>query len=125
MMELVRAAILPLFKYSCCFVDWSLQDLEEVGKAWNRAYRAALHLGRGTSAHVLTFPTSHGGLELPTPQDILMHEQENLFLQCASCGGSTAAIVKEWMRSDILALGTGSIAEVQLDLFLAHNHTTR
>ena len=80
MMEFVRAAILPLFHYSGCFVDWSLKDLEEVGKAWNRVYRAALHLGRSTSAHVLTFPTSHGGLELPTPQEILMHEQENLFL---------------------------------------------
>ena len=32
MMALVRAAILPLFRYSCCFVDWSLQDLEEIGK---------------------------------------------------------------------------------------------
>ena len=54
-----------------------------------------------------------------------MHEQENLFLQCTSCGGSTAAIVKEWMRSDILALGTGSIAEAQLDLFLAHSPSSR
>ena len=32
-MELVGAAILPLFRYSCCLVDWSLKDLEEVGKA--------------------------------------------------------------------------------------------
>ena len=24
MMKLGRAAILPLFRYSCCFVDWSL-----------------------------------------------------------------------------------------------------
>ena len=24
MMELVRVAILPLFRYSCCFVDYSL-----------------------------------------------------------------------------------------------------
>ena len=76
MMELVRAAVRPLFRYSCGFVDWSLKDLEEVGKAWNRAYRAALQLGRSTSAHVLAFPTSQGGLELPTPQEILMHEQE-------------------------------------------------
>ena len=52
-MELVRAAILPLFRYSGYFVDWSLKDLEEVGKAWNRAYRAALYLGRSTSAHSL------------------------------------------------------------------------
>ena len=64
-MELVHAAILPLFRYSCCFVDWSLNDLEEIGKVWNRAYRAALHLGRSTFARVLTFPTAHGGLELP------------------------------------------------------------
>ena len=105
MMELVRAAILPLFRYSCCFVDWSLRYPEEVGKAWNRAYRAALHLSRSTSAHVLTFPANQGDLELPTPQEILMHEQENLFLQCTSCGGSTAAIVKTWMRHGILSLG--------------------
>ena len=29
------------------------------------------------------------------------------------------------MRHDILALGTGSIAEAQLDLFLAHSPSTR
>ena len=29
------------------------------------------------------------------------------------------------MRSDILALGTGCIAEAQLDLFLAHSPTSR
>ena len=54
-----------------------------------------------------------------------MHEPENLFLQCTSCGGSTSEIIKEWMRSDILALGTCSITEAQLDLYLAHNPSSR
>ena len=113
-MELVRAAAIPLFRYSCCFVDWFLNDLEEIAMVWNRAYR--VHLARSTSAHVLTFPTAHGGLELPLPQGILMLEQENLFLQYSSCAGSTAAMMKRWMGRDIHYLRAGSIAGPNLSL---------
>ena len=32
MTELVRSSILTIFQYSCAFVNWSLNDLDEVGK---------------------------------------------------------------------------------------------
>ena len=44
----------------------------------------------------------------------------NLSLQFTSFAGTTADITKHWMQNDILAHDAGSIAKVQLDLYLAH-----
>ena len=35
MVELVRSSIITIFQYSCAFVNWSLADLDELGKLWN------------------------------------------------------------------------------------------
>ena len=109
------------FQYSCAFVNWSLHDLDEVGKLWNRAFKHARLLGPSTAAALLHFPADHGGLEVPLPRVILMKELETLFTQCTEGRGSTANIVTRWMRQDLASLGAATISEAQLDLFLAHD----
>ena len=104
---------------------WSLSDLDELGKLWNRAHRFALQLSPSTAAAVLVFPTSQGGLALPVPRDILLQELESLFLQCTASPDSTASIISQWMRQDLRSLGAATIAEAQLDLFLAHSPSAR
>ena len=100
MIELARSSILPLFQYSCAFVNWSLHDLDEVGKLWNRAFKHARLLGPSTAAALLHFPADHGGLEVPLPRVILMKELETFFTQCTEGRGSTANIITRWMRQD-------------------------
>ena len=74
---------------------------------------------------MLVFPASQGGLALPVPREILLQELESLFLQCTASPDFTASIISQWMRQDLRSLGAVTIAEAQLDLFLAHSPSAR
>ena len=52
MVELVNTAIhvVPLWRYSAAFADYSMRDLELIGRLWNKGYRAALRLSLSTAA---------------------------------------------------------------------------
>ena len=125
MAELVNTAIVPLWRYSAAFADYSMRDLELIGRLWNKGYRTALRLYLSTASALFTFPESAGGLERKVPRPLLVQEIELLFNQCTVRANSTAKVVKDWIRRDILALGAATSAEAQMDLGLAGGDHTR
>ena len=58
----VQVAVIPVFRYSAAIAGWSETELQDLEKAWIRAYRQAWRTGASVPGITFWASKEHGGL---------------------------------------------------------------
>ena len=122
--EVVRVAIVPIFRYSCPLVPWTAQELGEIARLWDSAYRVAWKVGPTFPAAPLRFPREHGGFQIPDPFAILARECQSLVSQIMELEDSVNLLLRNEVERAMKEYGVTTIAELQTELYLSVSPTT-
>ena len=98
--QVVKACIIPLFRYGAGLVDWTERELEAMTAMWANARRVAWKIAPGTPHCLHTLHRLDGGGGLPQAKVIWAKEMEGLWTACRRFDDELRQIATwEWENS--------------------------
>ena len=98
--QVVKACIIPLFRYGAGMVDWTERELESMTAMWANARRLAWKLAPGTPHCLHTLHRLDGGGGIPSAKVIWAREMTGLWLACRKFDDNLRRLaVWEWENS--------------------------
>ena len=104
--RVVRACMLPLFRYGAALVEWTDRELDDVTRIWANARRLAWKLAPGSPNALHVLPPEMGGGAYLMPN----------YSGHAKCGGCYRCVQLTTMTSGHLLTGNGGTVLPGLDL---------
>ena len=122
--EIVRVAIIPIFRYSCPLVPWTATELGEIARLWDSAYRVAWKVGRSFPAAPFRFPEEQGGMQIPDPWAVLARECHSLITQIMEVHDGLRDIFLAEVGHTLREQGVTTMPGLQEELYLSITPTT-
>lgn len=98
--QVVRACIVPIFRYGAGLVDWTSRELDGITAMWANARRLAWKLAPGTPHCLHTLHHSDGGGSIPHAKTLWAKEMTNLWSTCRQYDDELRKIALwEWENS--------------------------
>ena len=98
--KVVRACLVPIFRYGAGVVKWTDRELDRITDMWCTGRRLAWKLPPGTSHCIHSLPHSHGGGNIPHAKHVWVKEMYSTLSQCAAHNDDLKKIMKwEWVHS--------------------------
>ena len=96
----VRACMLPLFRYGSALVTWTDRELDEITRIWGNARRLAWKLAPGAPTALHTLPTELGGGGIPHAKLLWTREMWALLQMCTAHDDDLQTVTHwEWRNS--------------------------
>ena len=97
---MVRACLIPIFRYGAGLVDWSDQELDRITSMWANARRLAWKLAPGTPHCLHTLHRLDGGGHIPHARILWAKEMQRLWSMCRMHDDDLRTIAQwEWSHS--------------------------
>ena len=114
--KVVRACLLPIFRYGSGLVAWTDHELDSITNMWCTGRRLAWKLPPGTSHCLHSLPLSQGGGEIPHAKHVWLKEMQSTLSQCSAHNDDLRKICRwEWKNSrEWVGCGTDAAAAIEL-----------
>ena len=98
--RVVRACMLPIFRYGAALVDWTDRELDEITRIWANARRLAWKLAPGTPSALHTLGHDRGGGGIPHAKLLWAKEIWGLLQTCTAHEDALKKMTHwEWVQS--------------------------
>mmetsp|Transcript_17304 Transcript_17304/g.47643 ORF Transcript_17304/g.47643 Transcript_17304/m.47643 type:complete len:271 (-) Transcript_17304:357-1169(-) len=109
----IKAGIVPVFRYSAGLVPWSLPELENITALWVRAYRIAWRMPDGTDSGLFRLPPRGGGRGCPSATQIWLADALQLLDHCDRIPGEVRTVVRQATLHECKAHGCLDLFQLQ------------
>mmetsp|Transcript_17302 Transcript_17302/g.47638 ORF Transcript_17302/g.47638 Transcript_17302/m.47638 type:complete len:294 (-) Transcript_17302:292-1173(-) len=109
----IKAGIVPVFRYSAGLVPWSLPELENITALWVRAYRIAWRMPDGTDSGLFRLPPRGGGRGCPSATQIWLADALQLLDHCDRIPGEVRTVVRQATLDECKAHGCLDLFQLQ------------
>ena len=107
----VQVAVIPVFRYSAAIAGWSETELQDLEKAWIRAYRQAWRTGASVPGITFWASKEHGGLGCVSAKAIITQEVIGLMRQCGGLDDDLHRVSKYELKRAVKDRGCATLEE--------------
>ena len=98
--QVVRACMLPIFRYGAALVNWTDPELDLITNKWAQARRLAWKLAPGTLNALHLLEASRGGGHIPSAKVLWVKEMLQLISMCRAHDDELRTLMHwEWGES--------------------------
>ena len=106
------------FRYSCAFVDWRPEELEELARLWARAYRHAYKVKDSTLSGFFRGPSTRAALTIQEPIQALCRETMGVLAQSLALEEDLRSEIQAWAQAELKGRGCSTWEEFETEVRL-------
>jgi len=111
--------VVSKFRYSCAFVDWRPDELEELANLWARAYKHAYKVQDSTPQCLFRGPSARASLAIQEPVQVLCRETMGVLTQSLALDDDLRSEIQSWAQTELRGMGCCTWAEFEVEVRLA------
>ena len=120
----IGACVVSKFRYSCAFVDWRPEELEELASLWARAYRHAYKVPDSTPQCFFRGPSARSSFAIPEPVQVLCRETMGVLAQSLALDDDLRSEIQAWAQAELKGMGCCTWAEFEVEVKLVTSSST-